>query len=157
MIAKRVILVVMAAVLLVTASTGGAIAQSDSGDADLYQSLEEMVPVYNENAESVDLGPVNLAGTSNIYIQDGDSTTTYSVTMDRQNRITELQNSSSPDAKRKITTDRETLEEITSADNPAAAFRTAVANDEIVIAGEDGRTIEQIKWRAINIFKGFFL
>lgn len=147
----------MAAVLLVTASTGGAIAQSDSGDADLYQSLEEMVPVYNENAESVDLGPVNLAGTSNIYIQDGDSTTTYSVTMDRQNRITELQNSSSPDAKRKITTDRETLEEITSADNPAAAFRTAVANDEIVIAGEDGRTIEQIKWRAINIFKGFFL
>lgn len=154
---KRVLVLAVAAVLAVSAVTGGVAAQSDGGDGDLYESMEEMVPVYNENADSIDLGPVNLAGTSNVYIQDGDSTTTLSITMDGQNRITELNDSTSPDAKRKITTDRETIEEITSADNPAAAFRTAVKNDEIVISGEDGHVVEQVKWLVVNAIKGIFL
>jgi hypothetical protein len=154
---KRVLVLAVAAVLVATAAAGGVTAQSDSGDGDLYESLEQMVPVYNQNAESLDLGPVTLAGTSNIYIQDGDSTVTYSVTMDRQNRITELRAAPNSDARRKITTDRETIEEISSADNPAAAFRTAVKNDDIVISGEDGRIVEQVKWWGINAVKGFLL
>lgn len=152
----RVSLILTVAVLLVSAMAGGAVAQSDDGD-DLYESLEEMVPAYNANADAVDLGPVNLAGTTNIYIEDGGSEVTYSVTMDDRNRITDLDDSRSEDAVRKITTDRATIEEIAAADNPAAAFRNAVANDDIVISGEDGQILEGIKWAVINVFKGFFI
>lgn len=147
---------VLIVVLLVSAAAGTAVAQSGD-DGALYESLEEMVPVYNENADSVDLGPVNLEGSSNIYIEDGESVVTYSLTMDDQNRITELTDSSSEDAKRKITTDRATIEALTAASNPATAFRDAVANDDIVITGEDGQTVERIKWAVINAFKGFFI
>jgi len=154
---SRIPLVIAVAVLLVTAATGSAVAQSSGDDAGLYESLEDMVPVYNENADSVDLGPVSLAGTSNIYIQDGDSTITYSLTMDDQNRITDLSDSVDDDAKRKITTDRATIEELTTANNPAVAFRNAVANDDIVITGESGQTVERVKWAVINAFKGFFI
>ena len=143
--------------LLVSAAAGGAVAQSDSGDADLYESLEDMVPLYNENADSVNLGPVSIAGTNNIYIDDGDSVVTYSLVINDQNRITALNDSPSEDAKRKITTDRATIEELTTASNPALAFRDAVANDDIVITGEDGQVIERVKWTVINAFKGFFI
>jgi len=154
---SRIPLIIAVAVLLVTAATGSAVAQSSGDDAGLYESLEDMVPVYNENADSVNLGPVSLAGTSNIYIQDGDSTITYSLTMDDQNRITDLSDSVDDDAKRKITTDRATIEELTTANNPAVAFRNAVANDDIVITGESGQTVERVKWAVINAFKGFFI
>jgi len=148
---------VIVAVLLVGAMTGSAVAQSGADDAGLYDSLEEMVPLYNDNADSVDLGPISLAGTSNIYIEDGDSVVTYSLTMDGNNRITDLSDALSEDAKRKITTDRATIEDLATANNPAAAFRDAVANDDIVITGEDGQTVERIKWAVINAFKGFFI
>ncbi|MFC7325336.1 hypothetical protein ACFQMF_12185 [Halorubrum rutilum] len=160
---RRIPLILAVAVLLAGALAGVAVAQSDGGAAqtgdgdDLYESLEEMVPAYNENADSVDLGPVNLAGTSNIYIQDGSSEVTYSITMDRQNRITDLDDSRSEDAVRRITTDRETVEELVAADNPAAAFRNAVADDEIVISGETGNPVERVKWTVINAVKGFFI
>src|SRR6056297_1829683 len=113
---------VFVAVLLVSALAGGAVAQSDGGD-DLFRSLEEMVPAYNENADAVDLGPINLAGTTNVYVQDGDAERAYSITMDEQNRITALDDGRSDDAVRKITTDRSTLDGIAAAENPAAAFR----------------------------------
>jgi len=152
----RLSLLLVVSVMLVSALAGGAVAQTDDGD-DLYESLEEMVPVYNENADAVDLGPVTLAGTTNVYIQDGASAVTYAITMDERNRITALDDSRSDDAVRKITTDRETLETIAAADNPAAAFRTAVVNDDIVISGEDGQFVEGIKWAVINAFKGILL
>ncbi|TKX78930.1 hypothetical protein EXE53_18575 [Halorubrum sp. SD626R] len=153
----RIPVVLVVVVLAIGAVTGGAVAQSSGDDADLYESLEEMVPAYNENADSVNLGPVSIAGTSNIYIEDGDSVVTYSMTIDDRYRITDLSESADDDAVRKITTDRETIERLTAADNPARAFRDAVANDDIVITGEDGQTVERIKWAVINAFKGFFL
>ena len=154
---SRISLLAMVVVLLMSAVTGSAVAQSGSDDAGLYESLEEMVPLYNDNADSVDLGPISLAGTSNIYIEDGDSVVTYSLTMDGDNRITDLSDAPNEDAKRKITTDRATIETLASANNPAVAFRDAVANDDIVITGEDGQTVERIKWAVINAFKGFFI
>ena len=141
--------------LLVSAATGGAVAQSD-GD-DLFGSLEEMVPTYNDNVENVDLGPVNLAGASNVSIQDGDSEIVYSLTMDEQNRITALDDAPNEDAVRRITTDRATLTGIVESDNPAAAFRDAVANDDIVITGESGHVLEQVKWAVVNALKGLLL
>jgi len=153
----RILVVLVVAAVAIGAVTGGAVAQSSGDDADLYESLEEMVPAYNENADSVNLGPVSIAGTSNIYIEDGDSVVTYSMTIDDRNRITDLSESADDDAVRKITTDRETIERLTASDNPARAFRDAVANDDIVITGEDGQTVERIKWAVINAFKGFFL
>lgn len=144
-------------VVLVSVVSGSVVAQSDNADGDLYQSLEDMVPVYNENADSVNLGPISLAGANNLYIQDGDSVIIYSLVMDKENRITALTDSPDADAKRKITTDRATIDRLTSADNPAVSFRNAVANDDIVITGEDGQIIEKFKWVVLNLFKGFFL
>lgn len=152
----RTPVLLMVAVLLVSALAGGAVAQSD-GEDDLYAMVEDMVPTYNENADAIDLGPVNLAGTTNIYVEDGGEERVYSVTMDDRNRITDLDDSRSEDAVRKITTDRATLEGIAAADNPAAAFRSAVANDDIVISGEDGQFIEGVKWAVVNLFKGLLL
>jgi hypothetical protein len=152
----RLSLLLVVSVLLVSALAGGAVAQTDDGD-DLYESLEEMVPAYNANADAVNLGPVNLAGTTNIYIEDGSSEVVYSITMDDQNRITALDDSRDEDAVRKITTDRATLERIAASENPASAFRDAVANDDIVITGEDGQFVEGVKWAVVNFLKGFLL
>ncbi|WP_435075543.1 hypothetical protein [Halorubrum sp. HHNYT27] len=143
--------------ILLTSALSGGVAADTHDDEDLFESLEEMVPAYNENAENVDLGPINLAGTTNIYIEDGDSELTYAVTMDDRNRITSLDDSSSDDAVRKITTDRQTLEDIAASENPAAAFKDAVRDNDIVITGEDGEFVENLKWAVINAVKGFFL
>lgn len=134
----------MLAVLLVNALAGGAVAQSDD-EGDLYTMVEDMIPTYNENVDAIDLGSVNLAGTTNISVEDGDEERLYSVTMNEQNRITNPDDSRSEDAVRKITTDRATIEGIAGANNPAAAFRTAVVNDDIVISGEEGQFVEGVK------------
>lgn len=153
----RMIFTVTVALLLTTALTGTAVAQTETSSDSLYQDLENMVPTYNENIDDVDLGPVNLAGASNIYIQDGDSVVTYSVTMDSQNHITDLSDSPDENAVRKITTDRATLERIVAADNPAAAFRDALVDDDIVITGENGQILEGLKWMVINALKPYLL
>lgn len=158
----RVSALFVACLLLVSPLAGGALAQSqedsaDDEEDDLFTSLESMVPVYNENADSVDLGPVNLAGTSNVYIEDNGSVRAYAVTMNADNEITNLSRGHSDDAVRKITTDRDTIERIASADDPAAAFRDAVAEDDIVIAGERGHPVESVKWAVVNVLKGLFL
>lgn len=142
--------------LVTSVVAGGAVAQAESDD-EPFASLEEMVPTYNANIGNVSLGPVSLGGTSNIYIEDGATTHTYSVTMDKQNRITNLADTPDEDAVRRITTDAATLDTITSATNPAAAFRTAVTNDDIVITGEKGKPLEQLKWGVVNALKGFLL
>ena len=157
--------------MLVVSSSVGAVAAQETGDPDWADDLEttvnEMLPAYNERAGDINLGPISLAGTTNVYVHDADSdgdgiddggdTATFRITMDSQNRITAFERGTSDDAARKLTTDRATLERIATADNPAAAFRTAVANDDIVISGESGHFVESLKWTILNAFKGLFL
>lgn len=148
--------------LLLVGSVGGVAAQSESTEnpewgEELFAEMESMVDDYNTHAESVDLGPVSLAGATNVYVVDGDEQATYTIYMDGDHRITDVQQGTDADAKRKMTTDRATIDRIAGADNPAAAFRSAVDSDDIVISGESGEVVEQIKWTIINVLKGFFL
>lgn len=157
---------------LLVSSVGSVAAQSDDPDwaAELETTVDEMIPAYNERAGDVDLGPFSLAGTTNVYVYDDDSDgdgvpdgteddglATFHITMDGDNKITAFERGTSDDAARKLTTDRATLERIAAADNPAAAFRSAVGNDDIVISGESGHFVEGLKWTVVNLFKGLFL
>jgi hypothetical protein len=136
------------AFVVLFSSVGGVAAQSNNPEwgQELYEQVEGMQDQYNANADQVDLGPVNLAGTMNVYVNDGDEQATYSFTMNEDNEITSMQQGLDPTAPRKITTTRATLERIANSDNPAAAFRSAVLSGEIDITGEDGELIETIKW-----------
>ena len=152
----RVSLAFVVAALLASAPAGGAAAQTDDGD-DPYGPFEEAVPACNANADAVDPGPINPAGTTTASVQDGDAEAVYSLTVDGQNRIIALEDGRSGDAVRQRTTDRATPVGIAAADNPAAAFRDAAANGDIVVGGEDGRVIEGVNWGAINRFKQRFV
>lgn len=144
------------ALLLVFSSVGGVAAQSDNPEwgQELFEEVEGMQDKYNANADEVNL-PVSIAGTMNVYVNDGDEQATYSFTMNADNEITSMQQGLDSDAPRKITTDRAVLQRIADSDNPAAAFRNAVMNDEIVISGEEGQTLEQIKWAVVNFLKDY--
>ena len=145
--------------MLLLSSVGSVAAQSSQPDwaGDLETAVDEMIPAYNERAGDVDLGPFSLAGTTNVYVHDGNVTATYHITMDGDNRITAFEAGTSDDAARKLTTDRATLERIANASNPAGAFRTAIAEDDIVITGESGHVVEGLKWTVVNALKGLFL
>jgi len=155
------IVVGLVLVTLLAAAVPGALAQTDAPawEDEAYETVSEMVPKYNERVSEVDLG---IAGDqladrrANVYIEDGDQTAVYSFYMDEQNRIRELQRGAHPDAQLKITTTRDVLEAVASADDPAAAFREAVRSDEIRIAGERGHPVEQAKWTVVNAIKGLF-
>lgn len=153
-------LATLAVVGLLLASSAGSVAAQNAEPAwaaDLETAVEDMLPAYNERAGDVDLGPLSLAGTTNVYVSDGDAVATFRVTMDGDNKITAFERGTNADATRKLTTDRATLERIAAAENPAAAFRTALANDDIVVSGEQGHFVEGLKWTVVNLFKGLFL
>ncbi|AEN05626.1 hypothetical protein [Halolamina sp.] len=163
--------VTLAVVVLLISSSVGSVAAQANGEpewaGELETNVNEMIPAYNERAGEINLGPLSLSGTTNVYVYDADSDgdgvsdgeelATFQITMDRQNRITNFERGTSDDAARKLTTDRATLEGIANTNNPAAAFRSAIANDKIVISGESGQFVEGLKWTIVNAFKGLFL
>ncbi|SEO27689.1 hypothetical protein SAMN04487948_101479 [Halogranum amylolyticum] len=130
--------------LLLVGSIGGVAAQDASADDSdpewedtLFTELSSMVDDYNAHAGDVDLGPISLGGATNVYVIDGDERASYTLTMDRNHRITDVQQGTDSD--------------------PAAAFRSAVANGDVVVAGESGQFVEQVKWTVVNVLKGFLL
>lgn len=152
--------VVMFTLAIVFAGGVGSVsAQSSSPDwgDQLFVEMESMVGQYNAHAEHIDLGPVSLAGATNVYVVDGDEQATYTIYMDSDHRITDIQQGTDDDATRRMTVDRATIGDIASADNPAAAFRSAVESGAIVITGEDGHILERVTWVIVNALKGFFL
>lgn len=161
---QRSILIVLVASLLVFGSVGGVgsvtaqdVSENPEWGQTLFAELESMVGDYNANADSVDLGPISLGGATNVYVTDGDERATYTIYMDDDHRITDVRQGIDEDAKRKMTVDRATIDRIATADNPAAAFRAAVESGDIVVSGESGQVVEQIKWTVINLLKGLFL
>ena len=147
------------AFVVLVGATGGVAAQNENpawGD-ELFEKVESMVDAYNQNADGVDLGPVSLEGATNVYVHHGDETATYTIYMDGDNRITDVKQGTDADAKRKMTMSKATLDAVATADDPAGAFVTAVETDAIVIEGESGEVVEQIKWTVINFAKGFLL
>lgn len=164
-------IVTLAVAALLVSSSIGSVAAQATGEpewaSELESNVNEMIPAYNERAGEINLGPLSLSGTTNVYVHDADSDgdgvsdgedlATFQITMDSQNRITNFERGTSDDAARKLTTDRATLEGIANANNPAAAFRNAIADDKIVISGEGGHFVESLKWTIVNAFKGLFL
>jgi hypothetical protein len=147
---------VLLAFLVVT--SGVVVAQSDTASdqpawADAaFAEYEGMVAVYNESITAVDLGVAGeqLSGERvNFVVTDGDGeTATFSFRMDDQLRMTELQQGARSDATLKMSTDRTTLNEVVTADNPAVAFRNAVAGGDITFDGLG--TTNAVKWVVIN-------
>jgi hypothetical protein len=154
---------VIVVVLIVSAGFSGVgFAQADDpawSDA-LYEELAPMADAYNENVDTIDLG---IAGDqlkeryTNLYVSGPGGTAVYSFYMDSNLRMSDLSDAPNPDARLRMSTDKATVERIADASNPAAAFRTAVKADAIVITGEDGHPIEKIKWAVLNFLKGLLL
>ncbi|MFB6250575.1 MAG: hypothetical protein ABEI27_02625 [Halobellus sp.] len=135
----------------VATAQSGQSSQPDWADK-AYDEFSGMVATYNESITQVDLG---IAGDQlsnervNLVVTDADGeTATFSFRMDNQLRMTELDQGPRSDATLRMSTDRETFNETLTADNPAAAFRDAVASGEIRFSGIG--TGNAIKWTVIN-------
>jgi hypothetical protein len=157
----RTLATVAVAVLLVAAASPTGVAQSDDQwKSDLFDQFEANADLFNDNVDNVSLG---VAGDQlanhrvNLYVNDGDDQLIVSFYMDGDNHITDLQMGAHEDASLKMTTDRETVTGILASQTPAGDFRSAVADDRIVIGGEQGHPVQQVKWTVINIVKPFFL
>jgi hypothetical protein len=149
-------------VALLVVSSGVAVAQDDGADqpewADqAFEDYSGMVDVYNQQITSVDLGIAGdqLSGERvNFVVTDDDGeTATFSFRMDNQLRMTELEQGPRSDATLRMSTDRETLERILDADNPAAAFRNAVTDGDVTFDGLG--TTNAVKWVVINNVANF--
>jgi hypothetical protein len=149
------------ALLLVFSSVGGVAAQTSNSEwsQQIVDDTISAMDTYNANIDNVDLGPVSLTGYSNVYITDTSTgeVAEFHIEMDERNHLIGAYWETNTEATRKITTDRETYNTVINADNPAAAFRNAIADDKIVISGDNGNIVEGVKWRIINLLKGFVL
>jgi hypothetical protein len=154
-------LTVLVAVLLVVSVASPVVAQSDDQwKSDLFAQFESHADLFNDNIDNVSLG---VAGDQladhrvNLYVADGDDELVMSFYMDSNNHITDLRMEAHPDASLKMETDRGTVESILASQTPASDFRDAVADDRIVISGERGHLVEQVKWIVVNLVKSFLL
>ena len=158
----RLLTIAVVATLLVAVSSPAAVAQSDDDEwqTGLYDQFASSVGAFNANIDNVSLGVAGgqLANHRvNLYVTDGDERLVASFYMDGDNHITDVQRGAHEDASLRMATDRDTVESILASQTPAAYFRTAVADDRVVIRGERGNPIEQVKWAVINVIKPFVL
>lgn len=173
---RATVAVVLAAAVVLSAVPAPVAAQSDSpawADA-LFADLQGMSDAYNENIDGArdDMNAPTrtvydqLNGrTVNVYLHGTDVTYSFSVTDD--GRIASFQQGTRDDAHLAMYLTRETAERLTSASNPVPPFVAAVqtgrfvgSGDDrtvrgVVIRGESDRVVEQVKWGAINLAKGF--
>jgi hypothetical protein len=158
---RRLLAITVVATLLVAASSPAVVAQSDDEwQTGLYDQFASSAGAFNENIDNVSLGVAGgqLANHRvNLYVNDGGEQLVASFYMDGDNHITDVQRGAHDDATLRMTADRDTVESILASQTPAADFRTAVEDDRIVIRGERGNPVEQVKWAVINIIKPFVL
>jgi hypothetical protein len=136
---------VLLSVALVTSLAAPAAAQSGPAWADsMYDDFTEMVPKYNENAESLDLGIGNSLLENQrvtVRVKDGSETAYYWFETDANKRITATGEGKHPDgATLVVKTSRATLTSVASADNPVAAFRDGVRSNDIKFSGKTPTT-----------------
>jgi hypothetical protein len=167
--------VLVALVALIASSATVAVAQDANADPEweqeVFDEFSGKVDQFNAQIGEVNLGPAGdrLAGTTaNLYVEDGAETADISFRMNEQNQIVDLSRDPNPDADLKITTDRETVREIASANNPAAKFRSAYASGDITIeanyslgdavSGKQGDVVKSVTnwgfWKATGALKG---
>ena len=133
------------AVALVVSVAAPATAQSSPPWADsLYDNFEEMVPTYNENTGTLNLGIGNSLLENQrvtVRVSEGSQVGYYWFDTDGDKRITATGQGEHPDgATLVVRTSRQTLTAVASADNPVAAFRQAVEDNHITFSGRTPRT-----------------
>lgn len=157
---KQTITSFAVAFAVVVALGGGVALAQDSSPAwgsALYEDMGTMSDQYNANVDGVEFGIVGDQLDEryvNLYVSGPGGTAAYSFYLDGNLHMSDLNQGANPNADVKMTTDKRTVDRIVASDNPAAAFRTAVENDEVVIAGEDGNVLQQLKWGILNLLKG---
>jgi hypothetical protein len=144
-ITTRSVFATLAAIMLVSSAVAPAAAQSQPAWADsMYGDFSEMVPKYNENAGSLELGLANgLLEDQRVTIRvdSGSGTAYYWFDTDANKRITDHGQGEHPDgATLVIRTSRNTLSEIATADNPVASFRDAVRDNRVTFSGKTPTT-----------------
>jgi hypothetical protein len=138
-------LATLLALALVTSLAAPAAAQSDPAWTDsMYDEFTEMVPKYNENAESLDLGLGNgLLENQRVTVRvtDGSEVAYYWFETDGQKRIVDSGEGKHPTgATLVVKTSRATLTGIASAENPVASFRDAVRDNRVKFSGKTPTT-----------------
>jgi hypothetical protein len=136
---------ILLALMLVVSLAAPAAAQSNPPWADsMYDDFSEMVPKYNENADSLDLGLGNGLLEDQrvtVRVRDGSATAFYWFTTDGNKRIVQTGEGKHPDgATLLVKTSRATLTSVAAADNPVAAFKTGVQRNEITFSGKTPKT-----------------
>jgi hypothetical protein len=136
---------VLLAFSLVVSLAAPAAAQSNPPWADsMYDDFSEMIPKYNENADSLDLGLGNGLLENQrvtVRVREGSATAFYWFTTDGTKRITQTGEGKHPGgATLLVKTSRSTLTSVASADNPPAAFRDGVRNNDIKFSGKTPTT-----------------
>lgn len=155
--------VVAVASLLVLAGAAGPVAAQSDGPAwadDVYAQLQTGFDLYNENSDSLDLGPLSGQLENkrvNLYVSDGAETAVYSFRMTGDGTVRDLDDAAHPDASLRMETSRSTITGIATADNPATALADAIVADDVVIRGERGHVVAQVTWGVLNVLKGLFL
>jgi hypothetical protein len=174
-LARTTAVALVVAVTLAGVAPGVATAQQQPAWAEtLFADLQSMSETYNANvadARADMSGPTRtvynqLNGrTVNVYVHGTD--VTYSFQMTQSGRITDLQQGSRGDAQVAMYMTRDTAERLTGSAEPVGRFVTAVQNGRfvgsgddrtvrgVVIRGESGNVVEQVKWTGINLAKGF--
>jgi hypothetical protein len=138
-------LTLLLVISLVVSLAAPATAQSNPPWAEsMYDDFSDMVPKYNENADSLDLGLGNgLLENQRVTVRvtEGSATAFYWFTTDGGKRIVETGEGKHPEgATLVVKTSRQTLTSVASAENPVAAFREGVRDNEITFSGKTPKT-----------------
>ena len=137
--------VLLLALSLVVSLPAPAAAQSNPPWADsMYDDFSEMIPKYNENADSLELGLGNSLLENQrvtVRVTEGSATAFYWFTTDGDKRIIQSGEGKHPDGRTLVVkTSRRTLTSVATADNPVATFRDGVRTNKIKFSGKTPTT-----------------
>lgn len=138
---SRILALLLALSVLLAGVPAGSVAQSDdpAWADDLYQQLESMVDVYNDNVDSLDL-PIGegLLQSARVTVEISDSegnVVYYSFETDENKRITSISREAHENPTLRIITTRETMQEIATAQDPVAELGNEVMSGDVRLEG----------------------
>jgi len=150
--ARTALLLAVAVALVASPVTAQATDQPDWAES-AYENSSSMVDSYNDAVSASDLGPAadQLKGeVVNLRVEGDDgSTATFSFEVTDDHRIEGLQQGTRDDATLKMTVEKDAYERITSAEDPSAAFKSALRSGDVGISGIGA--VNGVKWGAINV------
>lgn len=115
-----------------------------------YAEFREMVSRYNENVASAgDGAPDLLAGEEvTLVVEDGSAQTVLSFRVAEDGTIRDVRAGAREDATVRLLTGRETMAEITAADDPATALQRAIERGAVEIEGVGPKN--RVKWAILR-------